>query len=71
MLITRTIVYKYTVGKKNKHIEKLFNVIKIICIIFVLYKITFNAEQLVAGMYIYSLIVNNNLVDSKRMVITK
>lgn len=34
-------------------------------------EITINADQLEAGMYVYSLIVNNNLIDSKKMVISK
>jgi hypothetical protein len=34
-------------------------------------EITLNADQMEPGMYVYSLVVNNNLIDSKRMVITK
>ncbi len=33
--------------------------------------VTINAAKLGAGMYIYSIIADNNLVDSKRMVITQ
>jgi hypothetical protein len=33
--------------------------------------VTINSNQLAAGMYIYSIIANNKLVDSKRMVLTE
>lgn len=32
--------------------------------------ISISAEQLQAGMYIYSLIIDGKLIDSKRMVLT-
>jgi hypothetical protein len=33
--------------------------------------ITINGSELIAGMYMYSLIVNGQVVDTKRMILTK
>lgn len=33
--------------------------------------ITISAQSLSAGMYVYTLVVNNNIVDSKRMILTE
>ena len=33
--------------------------------------ITISGQSLSAGMYVYTLVVNNNIVDSKRMILTE
>ena len=33
--------------------------------------VNISAQALSAGMYVYTLVVNNNIVDSKRMILTE